>query len=169
MIGRNDPIKNYPLAFASLAKAMDNSKYVATVIVGISQNEKGIEGLKEKFPERVLVLHELPNTSSLIQRSSILLMTSKKEGSPLVVLEAFCCGKPIVGTNVSGIRDLVQNNYNGMLCNQSAEELAQAIIKLSSDQNFYKNLSTGASAAAQMMDVKQWTESYGSIYRELST
>lgn len=45
----------------------------------------------------------------------IAVLPSYREGLPRTLLEALACGKPIVTTNVPGCKELVRNNFNGIL------------------------------------------------------
>ena len=46
----------------------------------------------------------------------IVLPTFYKEGVPRCLLEAAAMAKPIVATDVSGCRDVVEDKINGLLC-----------------------------------------------------
>ena len=48
-------------------------------------------------------------------QSNIVVLPSYREGLPKVLLEAASCGRAIVGTDVSGCREIVRHNINGLL------------------------------------------------------
>jgi Glycosyltransferase len=54
--------------------------------------------------------------------SDILLLTSKNEGLPLVVMEMMAYGKVIISTAVGGITDYITNGENGFLINDYENE-----------------------------------------------
>lgn len=67
---------------------------------------------------------------SLIKTSDILIMPSRIEGLPGVILEALSCGKPVVASNVGGIPEVVQNGLNGYtLPGWNVEDYVVAINK----------------------------------------
>ena len=47
--------------------------------------------------------------------SDVIVLTSKREGLPRCVMEGMAAGKPILGTNIRGTRDLVIDGENGFL------------------------------------------------------
>ena len=55
----------------------------------------------------------------------VLLMTSKYEGLPLVILEALACGTPVVSTDVGGIRECLQTE-TGVVLPEDASDVAYA-------------------------------------------
>jgi len=71
------------------------------------------------------------NMSDIIKKANIVCLPSYREGLPKVLLEAAACGRAIVATDVPGCREIVQNNYNGLLVPpRNSIELALAIKKL---------------------------------------
>jgi glycosyltransferase involved in cell wall biosynthesis len=67
--------------------------------------------------------------------ATLLVLPSRSEGMGRVVIEAFCRARPVVGTRVGGIADLVEHGRNGMLVEPgSAEALARALKGLLGDR-----------------------------------
>jgi glycosyltransferase involved in cell wall biosynthesis len=64
-----------------------------------SAGVRGVSFVGYKSPEEV---------RAFCERSHMLLISSDREGMPLSVLEAMAAGLPIVGSNVMGIRELVE-------------------------------------------------------------
>ncbi len=58
--------------------------------------------------------------ASEMQKSSCLLMFSRVENLPCVIIEALCCGLPIVSSEVGGISEVV-NQSNGILVKSGDE------------------------------------------------
>jgi len=81
----------------------------------------------------------------LINSSSMCVLPSLKEGMPFALLEAMACGKPVIGSNISGIRDIINNGENGLLITPGdSKELASAILKLLEDKDLGQVLGRNA-------------------------
>jgi glycosyltransferase involved in cell wall biosynthesis len=64
------------------------------------------------------------------------------ENTPLVVYSAQASGCPVIGTNVGGISEAIQDEENGLLFERgSAKALAHAIQKVSADRNLLRIMS----------------------------
>ncbi|MDL2284550.1 glycosyltransferase family 4 protein [Oxalobacter sp. OttesenSCG-928-P03] len=69
-------------------------------------------------------------------QAHIVCLPSYREGLPKVLVEAAACGKPIVATDVSGCREIVTNEENGLLVPvQDVEDLAVALNRLLANPN----------------------------------
>ncbi len=67
-----------------------------------------------------------------IQAADCIVLPSYREGTPHTLLEAASCGKPIIATDVPGCHQVVENNYNGLLCKlRDPQDLAESMIKMS--------------------------------------
>ena len=65
------------------------------------------------------------------RRADIFVTATTWEGMPNTVLEAMACGLPIVGTQASGLRDLVRDDINGYLVPiKDPDALAEALARL---------------------------------------
>ena len=72
-------------------------------------------GLTAKVGFVGAVPHE--NIPQILQSADVFVLPSHHEGRPNVVLEAMAMGLPIIGTNISGIRELVRNYKTRILFN----------------------------------------------------
>lgn len=123
-IGRLDEQKNL---FALLQAIRDLD--VELVIVGSGPLGERLreEVRKSRLPVRFLgnVLHQqLPD---ILNSSALFILPSLYEGHPKVLLEAMACGLPVIGTDVSGIRELINHRETGYLCGTSPKEIRDAI------------------------------------------
>jgi len=67
------------------------------------------------------------------------------ETGPMVVLEAFAAGIPVIGSNLGGIAELVEHDVSGVLVDQhSVEAWGKALHTLSSDRGFLAKLRSGS-------------------------
>ena len=73
---------------------------------------------------------EIPYTqvASEMQNSSSLVLFSRFENLPCVILEALCCGLPIISTDVGGIKEVV-NETNGILVESEDEDALKNALK----------------------------------------
>lgn len=72
---------------------------------------------KLKIDDRVEFLDNL-SLKLLVEyynKSSFLVLPSFSETTGLVILEAFACGKPAIGTSVGDIPNIIKDGYNGFL------------------------------------------------------
>jgi glycosyltransferase involved in cell wall biosynthesis len=101
-----------------------------------------------------------------LDEATVLLLPSRSEGLPRIVMEAFCRGRPVVGSRRGGTPDLVHDGVNGLLVDaEDGDGLARAIERVLSDAELAERLAEGARASAQ-----EWArtpEDYAASVREL--
>lgn len=167
MVARNDPVKNHPLALRAAARALEQSPRLAFVFVGIDGTFPGVNDIQARFPGRVLTVSSLTNTAPLLKRIHCLLLTSHKESSSLSSMEAYAFGKPVVVTDVEGLRDVVKHEETGLLCRETSEDIAAALIRLLAEPKLYRAYSRRALATAKAMNVRSWATAYVDLYRSV--
>ncbi len=85
-----------------------------------------------------------------LDECSLLVLPSRSEGMGRVVIEAFCRARPVIGTRVGGIPDLVVDGSNGVLVAPGdTAALAQALVRLLGDPALGRRLGTAALESAQ--------------------
>jgi glycosyltransferase involved in cell wall biosynthesis len=101
----------------------------ATVkIIGDGPQRAELESLaRQQAPGKVLFLGYLrgADLQREVQQSLAVIQPSEwYENNPLSVLEAFACGKPVIGSNLGGIPELIQDGRTGLTFTAGqAEEL----------------------------------------------
>jgi len=88
LLGRNDPVKGHAFAIEVATMARESNQ-------NITLSMSGIKNCKEDWINAMGWISEQQKIENL-HNSNILLVPSKWEGQPLVILEAMACGLPII-------------------------------------------------------------------------
>ena len=128
-VGNLLPIKDPEFLVRAIASV---EKLPLLVLVGEGPLESGVRSLAEKLglSDRVrLVGRQPPEKVSLyMQAADLLAVSSRNEGLPNVILEAFSSGLPVVATDVGGISELVSHPLLGAVVpTGNVEEFSRAI------------------------------------------
>ncbi len=79
----------------------------------------------------VTLLPGRPDNRDLLSKAWVFALSSIREGSPNVILEAMSAGVPIAATRVGGIPELVQDGHTGLLTEPAnPRALADALLHL---------------------------------------
>ncbi|MES2647172.1 MAG: glycosyltransferase [Bacteroidota bacterium] len=70
------------------------------------------------------------NVASLMQTADCLFLFSRYENLPCVILEAHCCGLPVITTDVGGIPEIITSENGLMLPSEDKEALFIALINM---------------------------------------
>lgn len=106
---------------------------------------------------------------SVYKDASILAMSSRYEGLPMVLLEAQAAGLPIVSFDCKcGPKDVIENGVDGFLVEDGdIEQLAQKLVVLMQDANLRKQMGSAAYAHSERYSeervMKQWTELFDEV------
>ena len=94
------------------------------VIIGDGPKREKLQSMRVPHCEFVGQIHDL-DRDSYLSRASLLMVTSRREGWGLTILEAARVGTPTLAFNVAGVRDAIVNGVTGVLVNDSQEFMDQ--------------------------------------------
>ena len=104
--------------------------------------------------------------AAALDAATVLVLPSRSEGMGRVIVEAFCRGRPVLGTRVGGIADLVEDGVDGVLVEPGdTDALAEALVRLLADRDLAVTL--GAAAGRSAARWRQTPEQYAERVRAL--
>jgi glycosyltransferase involved in cell wall biosynthesis len=107
--------------------------------------------------------------AATLERATIVVLPSYREGLPKVLLEAAACGKPLVASDVPGCRDVVSSGVNGLLVPvRDVHALAGAINSLLRDSSLRSAMGmAGRENVVRRFSVEHIAGQTVDLYREL--
>ena len=119
-VGRLSPEKN----FKALAEAVRDTS-LRLLVIGGGQRQSDAAKQFPWLAEQTVWIPRVPHTElpRYLQQGRIFAMPSIYEGHPKALIEAMACGLTVLGSNVTGVRDVIVHGQTGWLCKNSADEL----------------------------------------------
>jgi len=169
-VGRLVKMKRADACIHALQIVIKDYPQTKLAIIGNGPDEKNLHNLVRKLSLEKNVYfvnkqHMTIYTSSeerkvaYMQQAWSLILPSVKEGWGMVVTEAAACGTPSIVSNVTGLRDAVEQDKTGIILSQnpSPEEIARALVDIIRDKDKRMNLGKNARQYAQTLS---WEKSY---------
>ncbi len=142
-VGRLEEEKN-PRALFEAVEGLN----VELVVVG--KGSLGEALVRESRERRLSVtfLGNVPNDQlpQLFNSAAAFVMPSLIEGHPKALLEAMACARPVIGSNVPGIRELITTRVTGLLCEPHPKNLRAAVREVLNDESLGARLGAAARA-----------------------
>jgi len=93
---------------------------------------------------------ELPHSmvATTMQAADALILFSKHENFPCVIIEALCCGVPVLSSNVGGVAEAVHSGNGQLVESGNVEALAAAMLQMMEGTVAYDNHMIATTAAA---------------------
>ncbi|VEF47989.1 glycosyl transferase group 1 protein [Bacillus freudenreichii] len=119
--------------------------------------------------EKVLFLGRQDHLEELYSMSDLMLLLSEKESFGLVALEAMACGVPCIGTRVGGIPEVIEDGYNGFLCELGdTDDIAEKALILLQNEELLERFSQQAlSVPGERFDADMIVSKYEDLYETL--
>lgn len=128
-VGRFGLAKNIPLLLDVFSH--DDLKNVKLLMIG--DGDETIKNIIRKTSEdtfgRIEYIGRTDHVMDYMKSVDALVITSRNEGAPIVLLEALSAGLPIVSTPVGGVSDIIKNNVNGFLTKGFSKDEVVSLIK----------------------------------------
>ena len=115
--GRLGRVKDFPTLLRAFRQVSRNRE-VRLIILGEGSWRKRLENMTRKMDMETIVSLPgwVPNPYAFMSRASLIVLSSKNEGLPTVLIEALACGCPCVSTNCpAGPSEILDNGRFGPL------------------------------------------------------
>lgn len=101
---------------------------------------------ENELKENVLMIDFIPDIFNLLNAADFIILPSiANEDFPNIIIEAMSLGKPVIGTDIAGIPEQIDDDKTGfVVASKNPNELKNAIIRLASNSFLMQQFSTEA-------------------------
>ncbi len=140
-VGTLEKVKGIEYLIDAFGKIKNEFPQFQLVIIGEGSELKNLKWqiANLKLENKVEFKGKLPlkETKNIMKNCYCLVLPSLSEGLGRVLMEAMALGKPIIGSRVGGIPDLIKDNQNGFLFEKgNSDDLAKKLRILLKNRNF---------------------------------
>lgn len=177
MVANFSPQKDHETVIQAASLVKTKIPDVIFLFVGSEKKFVG-EGRIEKLKalaasynvnENIIFFGEYQNAHKIIPRFDIGILCSNFEGFGNAIVEYMAAGKPVIGTKIGGIAEIIRDGEIGYFVSQNnAKELADKIIMLLTDKQKAREMGYRARIYAQKnYSLESWSNKILDIYNNL--
>lgn len=169
-VGRLIPLKSVAHLIEAVAALKVSGLPVTCLVLGEGPQRGELEALAARLEVkeeiRFVGFQSLP--LAWVQRMDICVLCSSKEGLPRVVLEAMLAGKPVVGSDVTGTRELLVHEETGLLyAYGDVPALSAALRRLLSDASLRQRMGqAGQQRVVEHFSIEAYVAGVSSVLAE---
>ncbi|MBK0368753.1 glycosyltransferase [Flavobacterium agrisoli] len=134
-------VKQFDKLIESYLNSILPERGIKLMILGDGVLKKKLEAKVEKLNRSndVVFTGFVDNPYKFMKNAKFMVLASKFEGFPMVLIETLACGTPVVAFDCfSGPSEIISQGKNGLLVeNQNFEKLTEAINTMVSDKELY--------------------------------
>jgi len=164
-IGRFNPQKNFPWMIRALAGC--DSPWRLSLIGDGSQRAEIESAIRDsRVGDRVKLMGWTTESAmrEVLSKSDVLLMPSTSEGNPVAAIEALKHGVAILGSDIGGLSDLIENGTNGFAVPIATPEMFQEKLAwLAAHPDSLHKMKTASLEAAARFDLEKIAADFESL------
>ena len=126
------------------AKKIANSNYNLVIVGDGPLFKKLKKKVEEENIRDVIFTGSRNDVENIIPSCDVLVLPSLSESFGLVLIEALACGKPVIGSNVGGITEIITDDVGLLVNPNKVSSIASAIDRIINDGEFRNLLSSNA-------------------------
>jgi glycosyltransferase involved in cell wall biosynthesis len=160
--------KGLDILIEAIAQIKDQLSSTLFTIIGEGPGEEMLKNLIDRYKLHDLIhlAGSLDNAASLIPAFDLMVVPSRKEGLPYVILEAISASCPVIATNVGGISTLIENNKTGLLVERpEADLIGEKILYALANPEKMKNFASAAKARHAQYNLASMLVATQAIYQ----
>lgn len=162
------PVKNQQLLFKAFTKLHKEYNNIKLYWLGNNKLDYNLyESLIPEMPEIAKFVGVVPNVRDYLAEADAMCLSSKMEGMPMTIIEAFSVGCPSLCTPVGGIVNMIENGVNGMLSEnlevESYYKMLKSFCELTTEQR--KQMREMAKRSFEKYSIENSVRGYLEIYK----
>ena len=126
------------------AKKVSQSDYYLVIVGDGPLFKKLSKKVEEENIHDVIFTGSRNDVENIIPSCDVLVLPSYSESFGLVLIEALACGKPVIGSDVGGITEIINNDVGLLVNPNKVSSIAKAIDTIIGDDDFRLILSLNA-------------------------
>lgn len=141
-------------------------KFSLTIIGEGEEKNNLLRYIKEYNLEKFVKIEKYRNDIlDYFTKYDSVVLSSRFEGVPYVMLDSMAIGLPVIATNVGGINNVITDKFDGLVVNHdSPEELSEAMYLLANDKKLYISLQHNAMESIKKYSLEHMSKEYENLY-----
>jgi glycosyltransferase involved in cell wall biosynthesis len=169
-VGRLEPVKNHALLLHAFRKALASMPNLRLWMVGDGSERSTMECLAAELGivDQVTFWGQQLDVARFFSAADAFIMSSKSEGLPMSLLQAFSLALPAIVTDVGGMAEVVRLANAGItVSGTDPAEMAAAILRLTCNDAEREQFAANAEAAFQSyFSLQTMADAYMELYRD---
>ncbi len=153
-VGRLSPEKGFDVLIRAVDQLIEAGTPVTLAIAGEGSLRDELQSLIDQLGRQneIRLLGHVADSRRLFNALDAFVLSSRAEGLPNVLLEAFACGIPTIATPVGGVPQVLSDEQNGLLVPvDDANALASSLTRLLNNDALQQSL---AQAGRQTIETR---------------
>jgi glycosyltransferase involved in cell wall biosynthesis len=167
-VGRLEPVKNHSLLLNAFRMALSANPNLRLWMVGDGSQRATLESFARELEihEQVAFWGQQLDVAPFFSAADAFIMSSKSEGLPVSLLQAFSLGVPAIVTDVGGMAEVVRIARSGFIVSATdPAEMATAILRMAEDHVEREKFSGNAKKAFHAhFTLEAMVDSYMNLY-----
>lgn len=139
--------KGHKYLISAFSKLLKNRSDVILILVGDGKEKRSIEeqANKLKIKNNVIILGNRLDIPEILETLDVFVLATLFEGMSNAILEAMASSLPIIATNISENREIIENDKTGILVPvKNANQIKVAVEKIISNSSLAAKLGNNA-------------------------
>lgn len=165
MVSRFAPSKDQETLIRALTR-LDTRVILRLVGDGETLGRCMLLAIEEGVSDRIEFLGSRQDIPELVAESYIGVQSSNWEGFGLTAVELMAAGKPVIASDVDGLKQIVEG-AGEIFHKGNFEELAHKISRLLDNKDYYNIVAQKCKERSKLYDINKMAQSYINLYYEL--
>ena len=171
MVGRLEFNKDHDLLLRAARLVCSRLPNCHFLIVGDGSLRRSLLRLSRQLglSDKVRFLGERLDVAEILKIADLCVLSSRREGFPLTLLEYMAASRPVVATKVGGVSDIIRDGREGFLVpSGDADNFAARIIQLIQDPSLAREMGRkGNEVVRRDFSLRTMIRSYENVYRSV--